>query len=150
MKLVIASDHAGFPLKRYLASWLAQDLEHDVVDLGPESADSVDYPDYAGILCRKVQSGEAQRGILICNSGIGMSMSANRYAGIRAALCLFPSMAFFCRHHNNANVLVLGGGITAPFTAKEIVQVFLKEGFDGGRHERRVEKIDSLPAGEDT
>ncbi|MBN2586253.1 MAG: ribose 5-phosphate isomerase B [Candidatus Fermentibacteraceae bacterium] len=148
MKLAIASDHAGFPLKEELLSWLTGLDGVEPADLGPENLDSVDYPDYAGLLCRQILSGDAERGILICNSGIGMSMSANRYIDIRAALCLYPDMAYWARHHNNANVLVLGGGVTAPFLAREIVEVFLREPFDGGRHERRVCKMDSLPGDE--
>jgi ribose 5-phosphate isomerase B len=103
----------------------------------------VDYPDFAEAVCREILAGNVERGILICNSGIGMSMSANRFKGIRAALCLYPGMAHWSRHHNNANVLVLGGGVTAPFLAREIVEVFLREPFDGGRHDRRVFKMDS-------
>jgi ribose 5-phosphate isomerase B len=146
MVLAIASDHAGFSLKRELLQWLDSDGSVRVLDLGPSGSDSVDYPEYASVLCRKMQTGEASRGILICNSGIGMSISANRYDGVRAALCLFPRMCYYARHHNDANVLVLGAGITSFFTAKEIVQVFLTEDFDGGRHERRICKIDTLPS----
>jgi len=144
MNLAIASDHAGFPLKCDLIPWLLEKLALTATDLGTSSSDSVDYPDYAGYMCRHLLEGKAERGILICNSGIGMSMSANRYPGIRAALCLFPEMAFYARHHNNANVLVLGGGTTAPFLAREIIEVFLREEFDGGRHSRRTGKIDSV------
>ena len=134
-------------LKEALAEWLRGETEHSVKDLGPGSRDSVDYPDFAADLCRGILEGKADAGILICNSGIGMSMAANRFKGIRAALCLFPRMAYYARHHNDANVLVLGGGITAPFQAREIAGVFLSEGFDGGRHGRRVNKIDSLSSG---
>ncbi len=144
MKLAIASDHAGFPLKTDIIRWLTEDMGLTVEDLGAYSSDSVDYPDFAGNLCRYLLKGNAGKGILICNSGIGMSMSANRFPGIRASLCLFPRMAYYARHHNNANVLVLGGGITAPFQAREIAAVFLSEGFDGGRHGRRIDKIESL------
>lgn len=143
MKLAIASDHAGFPLKCDLIPWLTEEPGLTIEDMGPSSSDSVDYPDFAGDLCRHLLEGETERGILICNSGIGMSMSANRYPGIRAALCLFPGMAYYARHHNDANVLVLAGGITASFTAREIVEVFLREEFDGGRHSRRTGKIES-------
>lgn len=144
MKLAIASDHAGFPLKQEIVRWLSERPDTHLEDLGPSCADSVDYPDFAEALCREILAGNAERGILICNSGIGMSMSANRFRGIRAALCLYPGMAHWSRHHNNANVLVLGGGVTAPFLAREIVEVFLREPFDGGRHDRRVCKMDSL------
>ena len=144
MKLAIASDHAGFPLKSNLIQWLVEELGLTATDLGPSSSDSVDYPDFAGYLCRHLLEGKAERGILICNSGIGMSMSANRYPDIRAALCLFPGMAYYARHHNNANVLILGGGVTAPFLAREIIEVFLREEFDEGRHSRRTGKIESV------
>ena len=144
MKVAIASDHAGFPLKRELVPWLAGEMGLTVEDIGTSSCDSVDYPDYASKLCRYLLDENAERGILICNSGIGMSMSANRFPGIRASLCLFPRMAYYARHHNNANVLVLGGGITALFQAREIIEVFFREKFDGGRHSRRTDKIESV------
>ncbi len=142
MRVLLASDHAGYPLKQRMRDYLERE-GHQVEDLGPDSTDSVDYPDYAGKLCRALLQGEAPMGILICNSGVGMSMAANRYRGIRAALCLFPEMALFARRHNDANVLVLGGGYTAPFLAERIADVFLSEGFEGGRHKRRTDKFDS-------
>lgn len=146
MKIVLASDHAGYPLKRELVRWLKNEkkLNLDIEDIGPFSADSIDYPDFAASLCRHLLDGNADFGILICNSGLGMSMTANRFRGIRAALCLFPRMAYYARHHNNANVLVLGGGITAFFQAREIVEVFFSERFDGGRHGRRTDKMDTV------
>jgi ribose 5-phosphate isomerase B len=143
MTVAVASDHAGFPLKQHLVQWLSGREGTEVVDLGPGSADSVDYPDYAFTLCRELLEGRADTGILVCNSGLGMSMAANRRKGIRAALCLFPDMAWFARHHNDANVLVLGGGLTGPFLARRIAEVFLSESFDGGRHERRTGKFDT-------
>lgn len=142
MRIALASDHAGFPLKDQLVRRL-ESQGHKLTDLGPFSTDSVDYPDYAKMLCRVILDGEAERGILICNSGIGMSIAANRYRGIRAALCLFPQMAFYSRRHNDANVLVLGGGFTAPFLAFEITEAFLNEEFEGGRHKRRTDKFDT-------
>ena len=146
MKIVLASDHAGYPLKCKLVEWLKDEkgLNLDTEDLGPFSDDSVDYPDFAAALCRNLLDGSADFGILICNSGLGMSMTANRFRGIRAALCLFPRMAYYARHHNNANVLVLGGGTTAFFQAREIVEVFLSEEFDAGRHSRRADKMDTV------
>lgn len=144
MRIVLASDHAGFLLKNDLACWLRDYPGIEVEDLGPFSDESIDYPDFAGALCRHLLGEKADIGILICNSGIGMSMSANRFKGIRAALCLYPRMAYWARHHNNANVLVLGGGITAAFQAREIVEVFLSEEFDGGRHGRRTDKMDTI------
>lgn len=144
MKLAIACDHAGFQLKSDLVPWLSGEMGLTVEDIGTSSSDSVDYPDLACDLCRYLLKGNAEKGILICNTGLGMSMSANRFRGIRASLCLFPRMAYYARHHNNANVLVMGGGITAPFQAREIVTVFLHEEFDGGRHKRRADKIESV------
>ena len=141
MKLVLASDHAGFHLKQQLVSRLKSE-GHQVLDLGAFSTESVDYTDYAQALCQAVLEGKAERGILICNSGVGMSIAANRFKGIRAALCLFPRMAYYARRHNNANVLAMGGGNTGFFTASEIVDVFLSEEFEGGRHKRRTDKFD--------
>ncbi len=142
MIIAIASDHAGFALKEYLKGRLMEREGTEVVDLGPSTEESVDYPDFAFALCDEILSGRAERGILVCNSGIGMSIAANRRRGIRAALCLFPDMAWFARHHNDANVLVLGGGQTGSFLARRITEVFLEEPFDGGRHERRTGKFD--------
>lgn len=141
MRIALGSDHAGFPLKSTVAEWLASQ-GHEIQDVGTSGTASVDYPDYAGKACEAVLSGKAERGILVCNSGIGMSIAANRHGGIRAALCLFPTMAHYARRHNDANVLVLAGGLTAGFLALETVAVFLSEGFDGGRHERRVRRIE--------
>lgn len=143
MEIVLASDHAGFPLKEQLVSRL--ELQgYRVIDLGPFSPESVDYTDFAHALCSALLDGKAERGILVCNSGVGMSIAANRFKGIRAALCLFPRMAYYARRHNDANVLALGGGFTSLFLASEIVEVFLTEEFDGGRHKRRTDKFDSV------
>jgi ribose 5-phosphate isomerase B len=141
MRIAIASDHAGFELKKDLSGWLAEE-GHRVEDLGTDSSESVDYPDFAHRLCRFLSDGKADVGLLICNTGIGMSMTANRHRGIRAALCLFPLMARYARRHNDANVLALGAGLTSPFLAREIVGTFLSESFDGGRHARRTGKLD--------
>ncbi len=141
MKLLLASDHAGYALKAQLVKKLEAE-GHQVTDLGPFSTDSVDYPDYAADLCESLLEGKAERGILVCNSGVGMSIAANRFKGIRAALCLFPRMAQYARWHNDANVLVLGGGFTGFFLASEITDAFLKEHFEGGRHKRRTDKFD--------
>lgn len=144
MIVALASDHAGFPLKENLAGWLRGLDGIEVLDLGTSSGDSVDYPDFAGLLCRALLDGRTDRGILVCNTGIGMSMAANRFRGIRAALCLFPEMARYARRHNDANVLVLGGGLTAPFLARETTEVFLREPFEGGRHSRRIGRLDTV------
>lgn len=139
--IAVASDHAGFPLKSFLVQSLAE-AGHQLLDLGTNDTRSVHYPDFARSLCRRVLSGECGRGILICNSGIGMSIAANRHRGIRAALCLNTTMAAFSRRHNNANVLVLAGGFTAPFHAREIVDAFLSGEFEGGRHGERLELLE--------
>lgn len=141
--IALASDHAGHPLREYLTDWLIE-TGNEVLDLGPRSTDPVDYPDYAEILCKAVLEGRAGKGILVCGTGIGMSIAANRHGGIRAALCLYPRMAYYARHHNNANVLVLGGGFVGPKLASEITTAFLSEEFDGGRHTRRIGKLDSV------
>jgi len=147
VRIAAGSDHAGFALKKAVCDWLVSG-GHEVSDCGPSSADPVDYPDFSGKVCEAVLSGKADRGLLVCNSGIGMSVAANRHRGIRAALCMFPTMAHYARHHNDANVLVLAAGYTAGFLALETTAVFLAEPFDGGRHLRRVRKIDPEGEGE--
>lgn len=144
MRVATASDHAGTGLRLTLAERLRA-AGHEVLDLGPAGPGSVDYPDYAGPVADAVLVGSADLGLLICNTGIGMSIAANRRRGIRAALCLYPLMARFARRHNDANVLVLGAGLTGDFLAWEILEAFLAEGFEGGRHLRRIGKIDAAP-----
>lgn len=142
MRVAAASDHAGAPLRVALVARL-REAGHEVTDFGPESGSgSVDYPDYAGPVADAVLGGSADLGLLICNTGLGMSMAANRRRGIRAALCLYPLMADFARRHNDANVLVLGAGLTGVFLAWETLQAFLSGGFEGGRHARRIGKLD--------
>jgi ribose 5-phosphate isomerase B len=141
MKIAIASDHAGYGLKEEIRSFLEQ-RGHHVDDMGAAGhAPSVDYPDFAFEVARTVASGGVDRGILVCGTGIGMSMAANRIDGIRAALCHDSYTARMCREHNDANVLCLGGRTTGVATALDLVAVFLDTGFEGGRHERRVNKI---------
>jgi len=143
MKVVIASDHAGYFLKEKVKDFLKRE-GHEVIDVGCHSAVSVDYPEYGFKAIEKLLNGEAERGILICGTGIGMSIIANRVSGIRAALCLDPFLAKMARLHNDANVLVMGGRIIADGLAEEIVKVFLSTPFEGGRHQRRLEMIESL------
>ncbi len=138
--IVIASDHAGFELKETLKQEL-EALGFAVNDLGTHGAESVDYPDYADALARAVAAGEAGRGVLLCGTGIGASIAANRHAGVRAALCHDAQSASMSRRHNDANVLVLGGRVTAPETARECLRIFLDTPFEGGRHARRVAKL---------
>lgn len=143
MKLAIGSDHAGFPLKENLKDWLEK-TGHEVVDFGASSQDSVDYPDYARKVARAVSSQEAELGILICGTGIGMSMAANKVKGVRAARCQDCYSARMARNHNNANILTLGDRVVGTGLAREIVSVFLEEDFAGERHQRRVDKIMQL------
>lgn len=138
----IASDHAGFKLKEFIKQYFkARDLE--IVDLGVEGTNSVDYPDFAQILCKKVLQDSSNRGILICGSGIGMSISANRFKGIRAALCTSAYMAQITRKHNDANVLCLGARISGEGEVESMLEAFLYTAFEGGRHSIRIEKIDN-------
>ena len=141
--IVIASDHAGLPLKRHLVDYLRA-RDHQVRDLGVLEDRSVDYPDLAHDLARRVASGEAVRGILICGTGLGMSMAANRHAGVRAALCHDAYTAEMARRHNDANVLCLGARVLGNGVAEQITTVFLDTPFEGGRHLRRVNKIEPV------
>jgi len=143
MKIALGSDHAGFELKEDLRSYLAE-MKVDALDLGTYSEDSVDYPDVAVKVAEKVARGEVERGLLICGTGIGMSIVANRFAGVRAALCHDLYTARISREHNNANILALGGRVTGKGLAREMLKVFLETEFQGGRHERRVKKIAAL------
>ncbi|MDQ3263173.1 MAG: ribose 5-phosphate isomerase B [Myxococcota bacterium] len=140
MKLVIASDHAGLSLKQELLKSLA-DRKVEVTDLGAFTGESVDYPDFASQVGRAVGKGEYTFGVLICGTGIGMSIVANKHRGVRAALCHVEFEARMARMHNDANVLCLGERVTGAGLAKEILGAFLDTAFEGGRHQRRVQKI---------
>ena len=143
MKVSIGADHAGFELKEKIRKLLTgQGVE--VVDEGTHSADSVDYPDYARKVAESVARNDAQRGILVCGSGIGMAMAANKVHGVRAAHVTSEQEARLSREHNDANVLTLGARFIDDATAQHIVQTFLDTRFDGGRHQRRVEKIAAI------
>jgi len=139
--LLIASDHAGFELKERLKRWL-QTRGVAFEDLGTHSAESVDYPDYARRVAEAISKGEAERGLLVCGSGQGMAMAANRYRGVRVALPWSEETARLSREHNDANVLALGGRVLSHETAERILDVWLSTPFAGGRHEGRVKKID--------
>ena len=143
MRLLFASDHGGFDLKRLLAAH-ARSLGHEVIDIGPHAADAVDYPDFAHELSRRLLTGEGERGVLLCGTGIGMAIAANRHAGVRAALCHDAFTAETARRHNDANVLCLGGRTTGAGVALQILELFLTVAFDGGRHVRRIEKVEDL------
>ena len=140
-RIPIASDHAGFALKESLKARLTA-LGFEVQDLGTGSEASTDYPDYAHPLAEEVSTGEVTRGVLICGTGLGMSYAANRHAHVRAAVAWNPEVAALARQHNNANVLVLPARFVTPVEAEAILQAWLDTPFDGGRHERRVEKIE--------
>jgi ribose 5-phosphate isomerase B len=143
MRIRIGSDHAGFELKEAVKAHLLAG-GHDVVDDGPPSADSVDYPVYAGKVARAVAAGEADLGVLVCGTGLGMEIAANKVRGVRAVQISDPEFARMARAHNNANVLTLAGRYTDVPTAERIVDTFLATPFDGGRHERRVEQIGEI------
>jgi ribose 5-phosphate isomerase B len=143
MKIALGSDHAGFELKEDLRACLAE-MKIEALDLGTYSGDSADYPDVAVKVAEKIARGEVERGLLICGTGIGMSIVANRFAGVRAALCHDLYTARLSREHNNANLLALGGRLIGKGLAREILKVFLETEFQGGRHERRIRKIAAL------
>ncbi len=141
MKFFVATDHAGIDLKDYTVK-LLKDKGHEVIDLGPFTRDRVDYPDYAHKLCQEVLEDARTYGILICGSGIGMSMAANRHAGIRAALCHDAYTATVARGHNDANVLCFGERIVGRGVTESILDAWCEGSFDGGRHSNRVAKIE--------
>lgn len=143
MKIIIGSDHAGFALKEKVAARL-REQGYEVVDVGPESADRVDYPVYGAKVGRAVMAADDAKGIVICGSGIGISIAANKIDGIRCALCNDPLCAKLCRQHNDANVLGMGARIVGEAMAYEIVDQFLAAEFEGGRHAGRVELIHEL------
>lgn len=143
MKICMASDHGGFELKNIILKHL-QIKGYNVLDLGTDSIDSVDYPDFAIKAVKSILNKECSRGIIMCGTGIGISISANRFPGIRAALCWDSLTAKLSRQHNNSNILAMGGRLIGVELAKEIVDVWLNTEFDGGRHEGRINKIDEL------
>jgi len=138
--MLIASDHGGYELKQLVIEHLrSQGVE--VNDLGVNGEDSVDYPDYAALVAGKIANGEAEQGILICGTGIGMSIAANKFAGVRAALAHDEFTARMAREHNNANILVLGGRVLEPELACRMVDQWMNGVFEGGRHQNRLNKI---------
>ena len=147
MKIVIGCDHAGFSLKPLVKNHLAE-LGHEVVDVGTNSADSCHYPVFAHALCEKIQSGECDLGILICGTGIGMSMAANKHRGIRAAACSDTFSARLTRVHNNANVLCFGERVVGMGLALDLVDAFVDAEFEGGKHQRRVDMITQIEVSE--
>lgn len=143
MKVAIASDHGGFELKEIITDYLS-DEGIEFVDYGTDSPNSVDYPDFGTAVAQAVANKEFDRGIVICGTGIGMSIAANRVRGIRCALCTDSYSARMSRMHNNANMIALGGRVVGPGLALDIVRIFLETEFEGGRHERRINKIDDI------
>jgi len=139
-KVVLASDHAGFKLKEEIKKFLIR-KKRKVLDLGTKNTNSVDYPDYAHLLSKKMNKVENQFGILICGSGTGMSMAANKHQNIRAALCYDTKSTRLSRLHNNANVMTIGARLIKKDVALKCVNIFLRTDFDGGRHLRRIKKI---------
>ena len=138
--IAIASDHAGYDLKTTLARELAE-MGFEVLDLGTDGPASVDYPDYGHALAEVIESGRAERGVLICGTGIGISIAANRHSGVRAALCADETSARLAREHNDANVLALGARLLGAEVARGCLRSFLATDFAGGRHEARVAKL---------
>jgi len=143
MRIAVGADHGGFALKQEIAEYLIAQ-GHQVQDFGVHSAEPADYPDVAAMVARAVAAGEADRAILVCGTGIGMSLAANKIPGIRAAVCTDCYMARMAREHNDAQILCLGGRVLGIGSALEIVQTFLSSEFTGGRHARRVDKISAL------
>ena len=147
MKIAIGNDHAALELKNHIVDYLVRE-GHEVVNFGTDTPASTDYPIYGARVAHAVASGECERGIVICGTGIGISISANKVKGIRCALCSEPVSAKLTRQHNDANVLAMGARIIGPAMAEEIVHTFLTTEFEGGRHSRRVDLITKLENGQ--
>ena len=144
-KIAIASDHGGFDLKESVIGSL-RDKGCEIDDLGPSSGDSVDYPDYGIKLAQAIVEKKVERGIVICGTGVGMSIVVNRFPGIRGTLCSDTYTAKMCREHNDSNILIMGGRVISKDLALEIVMIWLKTEFEGGRHQRRLDKINEINA----
>ena len=142
MRVYLGSDHAGYEMKESLKPYFAA-RDTELVDVGAHSEDSVDYPEFAHLVAQAVASGDADRGVLVCGSGIGMAMAANKVEGVRAAMVTDPELARMMRLHNDANVVTLGGRYIPLELAEEILDAFLDTEFEGGRHQRRVDKIEA-------
>ena len=143
MRIALGSDHGGYALKCKIKEHL-EDRGYEGVDFGCHSLESCDYPDFGEAAARAVAAGDCPRGIVICTTGIGISMAANKVGGIRCAHCADTLEAELTRRHNNANMLAIGAGFTGPMLAKKMVEVFLTTEFEGGRHARRVGKVDAI------
>ena len=143
MKIAIGCDHAGYELKEAVKNKLISE-GHELIDVGTNSAESVDYPIYGHAVGRAVASGEAERGVAICGSGIGISIACNKVPGVRAALCTSAEMAEMCRRHNNANVICMGARMISQELAFEMVDIWMQTEFEGGKHERRIDMLDDI------
>ena len=143
MKIAIGNDHSAVELKNIIKEFV-ESKGYEVINMGTDSTESCDYPVYGEKVGRMVASGQCDKGIVICTTGIGISIAANKVAGIRCAHCTDPLSAEMTRRHNDANVLALGAGITGPNLAKRMVEVFLNTEFEGGRHARRVAQLDAI------
>lgn len=143
MKIAIAADHGGFELKNILRDYLCE-KGNEVIDLGTNSSDSVDYPDYALLCTKEVVQKNVDFGILVCGTGVGISIAANKVKGIRCALCPSPEIAALTKQHNNANIISLGGRFTSPDVAKKIVDAYMSAEFEGDRHQKRINKISDI------
>ena len=143
MKIVVGSDHAAYELKEAIKEKLIGE-GHEVIDVGCDSTESVDYPKYGHAVGRAVASGEAERGIAVCGSGIGISIACNKVPGIRAALCTSVEMAEMCRRHNNANVVCMGARMISQELAFDIIDEWMTTDFEGGKHLRRINEIEDL------
>jgi ribose 5-phosphate isomerase B len=144
MELIgIASDHGGFDLKENIVSFLSE-LGYELSNMGPDNSNSVDYPDYALKIAQAITKNKVSRGIVICGTGIGMSIVVNRFPGIRGSLCSDVFTAKLSREHNDSNILIMGGRVVGHGLAKEIVKVWLNTPFEGGRHQKRLDKINQL------
>jgi len=139
--IAIASDHAGYDLKEYIKNYLIS-LDYEIKDFGTNNSESMDYPDVIHPLCESIKKSSYDFGIILCGSGNGVNITANKHTGIRSALCWKPELAKLARNHNNANILALPARFLTDIEAKEIVKEFLQSEFEGGRHIRRVEKIE--------
>lgn len=143
MKVGVASDHRGIKVKSQILALLSQ-LTHDGVDFGPQEGESVDYPDYAARVAEAVAAGQIDRGVLICGTGMGMCIAANKFAGVRAVTCHDDVTAEMSRRHNDANVMCLSADLLGERLLNRIVEIWLRTQFEGGRHQRRIEKIEQL------
>ena len=142
-KLAIASDHAGFELKESIVAFL-RDKGVTLEDFGPNNSDRVDYPDYGISIAKAIQENKVDRGILICGTGVGMSIVVNRFPGIRGTLCADLYTTKMCREHNDSNILIMGGRVIGKGLAEEIVSMWLDTPFEGGRHQKRLDKIEDI------